>query len=111
MLKAKCMGILAVMCVLTGATALQAQSCRIGYLPSTVGQALTQAWKAGMEGALKGKANVSVQSLDAQMKAEIQVSMMDDHELWAEKDGKKSAVKTVSTWDTRTEFECELKVK
>ena len=40
-----------------------------------------------------------------------QVSMMDDHELWAEKDGKKSAVKTVSTWDTRTEFECELKVK
>ena len=40
-----------------------------------------------------------------------QVNMAEDFELWAEKDGKKSAVKTVSTWDTRKEFECELKVK
>jgi hypothetical protein len=40
-----------------------------------------------------------------------QVNMVEDYELWAEKDGKKSAVKTVSTWDTRKEFECELKLK
>lgn len=40
-----------------------------------------------------------------------QVNMAEDHELWAEKDGKKSAVKTVSTWDTRKVFECELKLK
>ncbi len=40
-----------------------------------------------------------------------QVNMAEDYELWAEKDGKKSAVKTVSTWDTRKEFECELKLK
>lgn len=40
-----------------------------------------------------------------------QVNMAEDHELWAEKDGKKSAVKTVSTWDTRKEFDCELKLK
>lgn len=40
-----------------------------------------------------------------------QVTMSEDHELWAEKDGKKSAVKTVSTWDTRKEFESELKLK
>jgi len=40
-----------------------------------------------------------------------QVNMAEDHELWAEKDGKKSAVKTVSTWDTRKEFETELKLK
>ena len=40
-----------------------------------------------------------------------QVSMVEDHELWAEKDGKKSAVKTVSTWDARKEFEVELKLK
>jgi hypothetical protein len=39
------------------------------------------------------------------------VNMAEDHELWAEKEGKKSAVKTVSTWDTRKEFECELKLK
>lgn len=40
-----------------------------------------------------------------------QVNMAEDHELWAEKDGKKSAVKTVSSWDTRKEFVTELKVK
>ena len=40
-----------------------------------------------------------------------QVYMAEDHELWAEKDGKKSAVKTISTWDTRKEFISELKLK
>jgi len=40
-----------------------------------------------------------------------QVNMAEDHELWAEKDGKKSAVKTVSSWDARKEFICELKLK
>lgn len=40
-----------------------------------------------------------------------QVSMSDDFDLWAEKEGKKSAVKTVSSWDARKEFETELKLK
>ena len=40
-----------------------------------------------------------------------QVNMAEDHEVWAEKDGKKSAVKTVSSWDTRKEFVVELKLK
>jgi hypothetical protein len=40
-----------------------------------------------------------------------QVNMAEDHELWAEKDGKKSATKTVSEWDTRKDFVAELKVK
>lgn len=40
-----------------------------------------------------------------------QVNMAVDHELWAEKDGKKSAVKTVSSWDARKEFETELRLK
>jgi hypothetical protein len=31
--------------------------------------------------------------------------------LWAEKEGRKSAVKTVSSWDARKEFETELKIK
>ena len=39
-----------------------------------------------------------------------QVNMMEDQELWAEKDGKKSASKSVSSWDTRKEFEVELKI-
>jgi hypothetical protein len=40
-----------------------------------------------------------------------QVSMSDDYDLWAEKDGKKSAIKTVSSWDARKEFETELRIK
>lgn len=40
-----------------------------------------------------------------------QVNMSDDYDLWAEKDGKKSATRTVSTWDTRKDYECELKIK
>ena len=40
-----------------------------------------------------------------------QVNMAEDNEIWAEKDGKKSPVKTVSQWDTRKEFETELKLK
>lgn len=40
-----------------------------------------------------------------------QVGMTDDYELWAEKDGKKSATKTISSWDSRKELEIELKMK
>lgn len=40
-----------------------------------------------------------------------QVDMSQDFDLWAEKDGKKSAMKTVSSWDTRKDFESELKIK
>jgi hypothetical protein len=40
-----------------------------------------------------------------------QVDMAEDHELWADKDGHKSAVKTVSEWDARKEYETELKLK
>ncbi len=40
-----------------------------------------------------------------------QVSMSEDHEVWAEYNGKKSPVKTVSSWDTRVLFEVELKLK
>ena len=40
-----------------------------------------------------------------------QVSASDDYDLWAEKGGKKSAIKTVSSWDARKDFETELKIK
>jgi hypothetical protein len=39
------------------------------------------------------------------------VNMAQDHELWAEKDGKKSVVKSISSWDTRKEIEIELRLK
>jgi Carboxypeptidase regulatory-like domain len=40
-----------------------------------------------------------------------QVNMAEDYDLWAEKDGKKSSTKTVSSWDARKVFETELKIK
>lgn len=41
----------------------------------------------------------------------VQVNKAEDYELWAEKNGKKSAVKTVSSWDSRSEFVADLKLK
>ncbi len=40
-----------------------------------------------------------------------QVNMVDDYDLWAEKGDRKSAVKTVSSWDSRKEFVSDLKLK
>jgi len=40
-----------------------------------------------------------------------QVNMSLDFDLWAEKDGRKTPVKTVSSWDARKDFETELKLK
>ena len=40
-----------------------------------------------------------------------QVDMSIDFDLWAEKDGKKSAIKTVSSWDARKDFISDLKLK
>jgi Carboxypeptidase regulatory-like domain len=40
-----------------------------------------------------------------------QVDMSVDFDLWAEKDGKKSPTKTVSSWDDRKEFVSDLKLK
>jgi hypothetical protein len=40
-----------------------------------------------------------------------QVNMAEDFDLWAEKGSKKSAVKTVSSWDARKDFISDLKLK
>ena len=40
-----------------------------------------------------------------------QSNMAEDYDLWAEKSGKKSATKTVSSWDSRKEFVSDLKLK
>ena len=41
----------------------------------------------------------------------VQVNMSEDFDLWADKDGKKSATKTISSWDTRKDVEEILKLK
>ena len=40
-----------------------------------------------------------------------QVDMSIDFDLWAEKDGKKTETKTVSSWDARKDFISDLKFK
>jgi hypothetical protein len=40
-----------------------------------------------------------------------QVNMAEEYDLWAEKGGRKSATKSVSSWDSRPNFETELKLK
>ena len=40
-----------------------------------------------------------------------QVDMTQDFNLWAEKGGKKSATKVVSSWDARKNFVVDLKIK
>jgi ABC-type sugar transport system substrate-binding protein len=79
MVKSKAITFFAVVCILFAGVGLSAQtSYKIGHLPSTVGQALTKAWGVGIENALKAAGNSSLVSLDAQMKAETQVSPFDD---------------------------------
>jgi hypothetical protein len=60
---------------------------------------------------LKSKSIRSYTSVEKGRFRFSQVSMSEDHDIWAEKDGKKSAVKTVSSWDSRKELEVELKLK
>ncbi|HWA94180.1 MAG TPA: carboxypeptidase-like regulatory domain-containing protein [Terracidiphilus sp.] len=40
-----------------------------------------------------------------------QVNMAEDYDIWAEKDGRKTGTKTVSSWDARKKFEVDLKMK
>lgn len=40
-----------------------------------------------------------------------QVGMVDDYEVWAEQGKKKSAVKTISSFDSRKQLDFELKLK
>jgi len=63
---------------------------------------------------LKNQKSKSIRSYSSAEKGHFyfaQVTMVDDYDLWAEKGGKKSAVKTVSSWDSRKEFVSDLKLK
>jgi hypothetical protein len=63
---------------------------------------------------LKEIKNKTIRSYTSDAKGQFrftQVNMAEDFELWAEKDGKKSSTKTVSSWDTRKAFETELRLK
>ncbi len=63
---------------------------------------------------LKNEKTKTIRSYDSTADGHFhfaQVDMSVDFDLWAEKDGKKSATKTVSSWDDRKEFISDLKLK
>lgn len=63
---------------------------------------------------LKNQKTKSIRSYSSTDKGHYyfaQVNMVDDYDLWAEKGGRKSAVKTVSSWDSRKDFVSDLKLK
>ena len=60
---------------------------------------------------LKSKAIRSYTTVEKGRFRFASVNMSEEHELWAAKDGRKTAVKTISSWDARKEFQVELKLK
>jgi hypothetical protein len=94
---------------------LQAQAQNLGQ--RNVSGSVVDGNSAAVAGATVFLRNVKTKSIRSYTSSSngrfrfAQVNMTDDFDLWAEKDGKKSATKTVSSWDARKEFECELKMK
>ena len=60
---------------------------------------------------LKSKAIRSYTSESDGLFRFTQVNMADDYDLWAEKGAQKSATRTVSSWDTRTDVHFDLRLK
>ncbi|RPH63578.1 MAG: sugar ABC transporter substrate-binding protein [Chloroflexi bacterium] len=51
---------------------------KIAYVPTQIGQPVTLAWGKGLESVFKQFPNVTYQAFDGQMKAETQVSVLED---------------------------------
>lgn len=83
----------------------------------TVSGTVLSASSAAVSGAtvfLKNEKTKSIRSFTSLSNGHFffaQVAKDQDFDLWAEKDGKKSAVKTVSSWDARNYFIEDLKLK
>jgi hypothetical protein len=101
--------------VATGGAIAAAQSQNLGQRV-VVGGVVDDA-SAATPGATVFLRNVKTRSIRSYTSDKVgrfrfaQVNMTEDFDIWAEKDGRKSATKSVSSWDTRKEFETELKIK
>jgi hypothetical protein len=119
--RARCAGLAAVLALGAvllpmaggGATAAYAQN----FGQRVVNGVVQNADGAVLSGAtvfLRGTKNKAIRSFTTTADGHFrfaQVNMDDDSDLWAEKDGKKSAVKSISSWDTRKEVSVELRIK
>ncbi|HVN94643.1 MAG TPA: carboxypeptidase-like regulatory domain-containing protein [Terracidiphilus sp.] len=83
----------------------------------TVSGTVLDASSAPVAGALvflKNEKTKTIRSFDSTADGHFhfaQVDMSTDFDLWAEKDSRKSATKTVSSWDARKDFITDLKLK
>jgi Carboxypeptidase regulatory-like domain len=69
---------------------------------------------AGATVFLKNEKTKAIRSFTSVANGHFQFSQVNkdqDYDLWAEKDGKKSTVKTVSSWDARNDVVSDLKLK
>jgi hypothetical protein len=95
------------------APAAQAQNIGMRTVRGTVLNAASEP-VSGATVFLKNTRTKTIRSYDSTSDGHFyfaQVDMSIDFDLWAEKDGKKSAVKTVSSWDARKDFISDLKLK
>jgi len=51
---------------------------KVAYVPTQIGQPVTKAWATGLESVFKQFDNVKYQAFDGQMKAEVQVTVLED---------------------------------
>jgi len=108
--------VLAVCLAGTGASVLQPVALMAQASQRTVSGRVTDKSDAPMKGAivyLKDDHTLSIKSFIADETGSFrfaQLSSTTDYELWAEHNGKKSAVKTISSFDSKTAFTINLKV-
>lgn len=94
----------------------QAVAQQRGPVQRIVQGKVTNSADAGLKGAvvyLKDGHTLSVKSFIADDQGEYrfgQLAQNTDYELWAEHDGKKSSVKTISSFDSKNQFYINLKV-
>ncbi|HEX7729014.1 MAG TPA: carboxypeptidase-like regulatory domain-containing protein [Terracidiphilus sp.] len=111
---------------LTAGIVLLAPNARMSVAPAAWAQNIGQRTVTGsvvegestpVEGAtvfLKNQKTKSIRSYTSSKDGRFhfaQVNMVEDYDLWAEKAGRKSPVKTVSSWDARKNYEMDLKLK
>jgi hypothetical protein len=99
-----------------GILATPAAAQQRGPVQRVVQGKVTDSANAALKGAvvyLKDGHTLSVKSFIADDQGEYrfgQLAQNTDYELWAEHDGKKSAVKTISSFDSKNQFYINLKV-